>query len=150
MPIPFTASQIKAWLETGDHPTQQQFADWVDTLFYMNQQALDLATAADAAAAAAVAAVAARPGPKVLVALKNVAGTWTVAKQFGCTAVVSGFEILTVTFSTAFADTNYALLYSYSSSSGSSHPLITRNVGSFVMNLSGLTGSQSMDFALWP
>lgn len=57
MPIPFTASQIKAWFETADLPTQQQFADFVDTLFFMNQQAEDNATAAVATANAAAAAM---------------------------------------------------------------------------------------------
>lgn len=43
MPVPFTATQIKGWLETADQPTQQQFADWVDTMFHQDQQAFDTA-----------------------------------------------------------------------------------------------------------
>lgn len=50
MPVPFTATQIKAWFETGDVPTQQQFADFVDTIFHMVQQAQDQADAAVALA----------------------------------------------------------------------------------------------------
>jgi hypothetical protein len=35
MPVPFDATTIKSWYQTGDKPTQQQYHDWIDTMFYL-------------------------------------------------------------------------------------------------------------------
>ena len=52
MPVPFEATTIKSWYQTGDQPTQQQFADWIDTMFYQissMQNTIDELVAATAA-----------------------------------------------------------------------------------------------------
>jgi hypothetical protein len=35
MPVQ-TRDQLKQWFETGDYPTQQQFWDWIDSFFHVN------------------------------------------------------------------------------------------------------------------
>lgn len=56
MPIP-TRAELKAFFETGDQPTQAQFAELIDAIYDLVQGAQDTADAAETAAAAAVAAV---------------------------------------------------------------------------------------------
>lgn len=58
MPIP-TREELKEYFETGDTPTQAQFAEFIDAVYDLAQQAQDAADAA-AAAAAAVAGKTAR------------------------------------------------------------------------------------------
>ncbi len=55
MPVPYSQNNLKGRFQTGDTPTQQDFADLIDTLFYLNQVALDTSAAAVASAAAALA-----------------------------------------------------------------------------------------------
>ncbi len=38
MPVPYSAVNLKARFETGDIPTQQDFADLIDTMFALFQQ----------------------------------------------------------------------------------------------------------------
>ncbi|NJM13078.1 MAG: hypothetical protein HC889_15525 [Synechococcaceae cyanobacterium SM1_2_3] len=130
MPVPFTATQIKAWFETADLPTQQQFADLVDTMFYMIQQANDTAAAAVATADAAAASVSTCEG-FFRVDFANSTGTNPTAatvtefREHGCTFAVTNLGWTTtvansgdlsegylrfqvdVTFDSAMADTDY-------------------------------------------
>lgn len=50
MPIPQSQSILKSYFETGDFPTQAQFAEFIDTMFFLYQDAQ--ANAANALAAA--------------------------------------------------------------------------------------------------
>lgn len=56
MPIPESQATLKSFFETGDKPTQAQFAELIDTMFYLYQAAQTAANAAVVTANAAMAA----------------------------------------------------------------------------------------------
>ena len=142
MPVPFTATQIKAWFETADVPTQQQFADLVDTMFHMVQQANDTADAAVALAELASQCFG-------LVTFTYVTGSvvsYTVNRVEGCSVAVSytGSNVstyrqialtITITPTDNFADTDYVALLSFEGNSvvAEKEHTITRNLGSLVI-----------------
>lgn len=160
MPVPFTATQIKAWFETADVPTQQQFADFVDTLFHMVQQANDTADAAKALAANTAKCwgllTITYPGPSVAVTVERVEGcTVATSTAFISTAGTSGSYLwtyrttVTLTPLTAFADVDVAVV---------ANPLAkvtTRATGSLVFTFDtvfqqGVTASQQFNFLVMP
>lgn len=113
MPIP-TRAELKAYFETGDHPTEAQFAALVDAIYDLVQGATDVADAAAADAADAVALVAAR-APRAYAHFKyTTSGTdrWTVDNFVGCSIVLSGTfsRTATITFDTPIGDNKYTIL----------------------------------------
>lgn len=144
MPVPFTAAQIKAWFETADVPTQQQFADFVDTMFHMVQQANDTADAA-----VALAELASQCFGLVTFTYNHSSGSTlnlTVNRVQDCAFAASAVfstvgsyrkvaATLTITPTANFTDTNYAALLSFEGVAGDneSPPTLTRNVGSLVI-----------------
>ena len=59
--VPQTAAGLKAYFQTGETPTADQFSEWIDTMFYYIQGVFDSANAAAASAAAAAASAATNP-----------------------------------------------------------------------------------------
>ncbi len=135
MPVPFTAAQMKAWLETGDFPTQQQFADIIDTMMHLNQQALDLAQDAVDTVTSSVPLCSGlvkifRGGPPI---------SLTVVKQIRCAITLNGVGALissaggeevweadiTVTPTTNLPDTDFIFLATNMSSTlGATQPAV--------------------------
>ena len=107
MPIP-TRAELKAYFETGDHPTQAQFAALIDAIYDLAQQNSDDAAAAVASADAAVATVAAKT-PKAVAKVRYHSAQWVVDLQVGCTVALSGTQkrTMVLTFTTAMPDTIY-------------------------------------------
>lgn len=154
MPVPYTATQLKARFETGDVPTQQDFADLIDTVFHMSQQALDQADAAVALAekAAAVYALYSIDYPG-----GDGAMAYTVRRQVGCTVTMGTSRALatvssanshwlvtatiTITPDEDFADDDTTVLHNPShneNATGSTNYAvdaagITRAIGSIVI-----------------
>lgn len=117
MPIPQTQVNLRSYFETGDVPTQAQFAEFIDTMFYLYQQSQNTANAAVAAAAAATSATG-----RVLAKWTNAAVPVTVmssnTQSIVRTATAGGFYTFRVTFLTPFNSVNYLVL-----------PTITTGVG---------------------
>jgi hypothetical protein len=142
MPVPFTAAQMKAWLETGDFPTQQQLADIIDTMVHQNQQALDIAQAAQDLMADLVARVGTIYGAVLLTNTGSVAAT--EIHLHGCTIGLSGggvgaASVLTVTFDDVQPSDEYVCTFSCEKFSpyvaNAQEILITRNAGSVVFTI---------------
>ncbi len=154
MPVPYTAAELKARFETGDTPTQQDFADLIDTVFHMAQQAQDQADAAVALAEKASKcyglATVTYPGG-------DGAMTYTVNRATGCTFAIATARALeslggtsnywkvtvtlTITPTEDFADDDYTVLTSpainenHVSSNTDAHtvPTVVRTVASCVV-----------------
>ncbi len=111
MPIPETQANLKSFFETGDIPNQTQFASLIDTMFYNDQDAKNVANQAATDAAAAVAALASK-GAKVILSAQFVTGTgWVIRYSVGVSGLSGGSATaLTVTFTAGtFANANYAV-----------------------------------------
>lgn len=112
MPVPFDATTMKSWFETGDKPTQQQFADVIDTFMAKFQEAIDAAEAAEDAVTTFLAA----PGARAKAFVNTtVAAPPVVADSYGVSGVTSvgsggGTRTVRITFMSAFADTNYTFV----------------------------------------
>ena len=109
MPIPESAAVLKSYFQTGDKPTQAQFADWIDTMFSIVQ------TATDAAEAAAAAAAAAQKLRVLLVMTSN--ASMTIYENIGIDSVTVtagvGTQIFRFNFTNAFPDTKYHVTILY-------------------------------------
>lgn len=115
--MPLTRAALKALFETGDVPSQANYADLIDTFFDIVQEANDAAAAAAADAADALAIVEARAArcfgllKAVDVGLGN---DYAVDNVVGATIVLSGTDkrTVTVTFDEDLGDTKYTVLTS--------------------------------------
>lgn len=126
MPITPRAT-LKSYFETGDTPNQAQFAALVDTMFDLTQSLTDAAEAAAAVAADSI--------PKCLGRIKYQRGGGgagsiaAVLKDFGCTITLGATSLvstsgtnetndveLIITPDTDFADAEFVVLFSTSSS----------------------------------
>lgn len=139
MPIP-TRETLKAFLETGDVPTQAQFGQIIDAMYDMAQQAQDTADAAEAAVAAALPLVAKVYGAFTLTT--GLGAAVTPIHLEGCSIGLAYFFAslnthctVTITFDAAFPDANYVLtLQSYKTADGSPVTFTrTRAAGTIVM-----------------
>lgn len=101
MPIPQDQTVLKSYFETGKVPTQAQFAEWIDTMFALFQQAQTTANNAVAIASAIT------TGIRVF-GLVSSAGV--LQDGYGCATSQLGAGVVRITFDDAFADTNYTLL----------------------------------------
>jgi hypothetical protein len=110
MPIPQDQTVLKSYFETGDTPTQAQFAELIDTMFALVQAAQNTANAAQAtanslAASGALAKVFATvkaDGPPVL---EDGFGVSSVTSQ----ALSSGQRTVRINFTTPRADNHYTI-----------------------------------------
>lgn len=111
MPIP-TRAALKALFQTGDHPSEADFATLVDAIYDLSVEASDAAAAAVVTANSAAAFIAGRT-PKAWARIKSTGGgNWTLVYQVGCLVVLTGTKgsIVTVTFDPVpLADANYSL-----------------------------------------
>lgn len=153
MPIP-TRAELKAYFETGDHPTQAQFAALIDAMFDLFQEAIDQADAAVADAAAAVAYTEAR-SPRAYAHFKyTTVGTdrWTVDSAVGCTIVLSGTysHTATITFDEDIGDDKYTILLPGDEKGGSGPVVVAKSGTVLVLTLPGAPPSNldTSDFAV--
>jgi hypothetical protein len=157
-----TQLELYGLFQTGLAPSQQDFHDFIDTMFAGDNTTLQTAQAAQTAAAAAQATVSDMSG---LVAQAfgifaystrsdNVFGGVTVVRTVGCTATFSG-KNCTVTFTAPASTANYAVILS-STLAGSliaSTPIITRTTTHFSFALPTSNVSQTtaatLDFVVF-
>jgi hypothetical protein len=111
MPVPYSQANLKARFETGDIPTQQDYADLIDTFFSLFQTAEDDAAAALVAANAAAAGLAAWSGSFTTA---TVTFTETMNRNIASvTPTIVGVGVawdLRFNFTVAFANANYLVL----------------------------------------
>jgi hypothetical protein len=141
MPSIPTRAELKAYFETGDHPTQAQFAALIDAIYDLVQGATDVADAAAADAAAAVAYTEER-APRAYAHFKyTTTGTdrWTVDSAVGCTIVLSGAysHTATITFDTAIGDDKYTILWNGDEHGGAAPTLVSKASDVLVIQLPG-------------
>jgi hypothetical protein len=111
MPIPETQTNLKSFFETGDLPTQAQFAELIDTMFYLYNDAKDSADAATAVAAAAVASAEAVSAPVIVQFTNDEFTNAIVGLATGVASVVNiGAYNFRVTFTTPFLNTLYKVM----------------------------------------
>jgi len=116
MPIP-TREELKAYLETGDTPTQSQFGEIIDAIYDLAQAAQDTADAA-VATVATLQAKAARCYGVVEINTVSTTPGYTVIKVTDCTVVVAqvfsaGFRYnvtVTITPDDDFDDDDFVFL----------------------------------------
>jgi len=108
MPIPQDQTVLKSYFETGDTPTQAQFAELIDTLFSLFQ------TAQTTAAAAVTTANAANTGRAMVRANVSNITTHTIntlmsvnVASISYISTSGGFANYRMSFTTAYANTNY-------------------------------------------
>lgn len=111
--IPQTQSVLLSYFQTGDEPSQDQFAEFIGTMFYLYQATLNQATAAAASAAAAVAAAQASGPLAYCRCILNTLQDFTITKNSNI-ASVAGVNVvgvpITFTFTTPLPDTKYVPL----------------------------------------
>lgn len=131
--IPQTETVLKSYFVDGATPTEAQFAELIGTLEYLYNESLSAANNAVATANAAKTIA-----PHCYARVRYSSGVWIIDRQVGCTAAVNtGTKQVTLTFSTALADTVYPYL---ATESGNSITAYTQNVGSLVATLNHATG----------
>src|SRR5271165_3076897 len=113
--VPQTATILKSYFQTGNFPTAEQFAEFVDTMFYLyndalNQAQTDATNALNTALAGEPNVIAAftlglgfaGPGPALVGSTVGVA-SWNAINQ-------SGIQVtLVVNFTKPFANLNYKI-----------------------------------------
>lgn len=147
MPIP-TREDIKAYFQTGDHPTQAEFAAMIDAMYDMAQQSDAKAAAAVATANAAEGRSARCFGLVKFVHTTTAAPTPTTLKANNCTMTVaftltgtSGAyrlydTVVTIVPTTDFADVNFVV-----------SPELERAVSAY-MNLNSLGSGLSYGYVI--
>lgn len=130
MPIPESAATLKSYFQTGDKPTQAQFADFIDTMYALFQEAIDTAEAAEAA----VTALTSSGFLAKAFANTTAAAPPVVAESAGIASITSislggGQRTIRITFTTAFADTNYTyVVTALSAGTSTAVTQVTKNV----------------------
>jgi hypothetical protein len=133
-------AELKALFQTGDTPLQQDFSDWIETMFANDATATQAAEDAAASAAAAEVSVSGL-GFSYFVVAKYAAGVWTI--QGGHKNVASVTRIsdskVRITFAVAFANTDYAAATGLGLLKGQNGQLltVTRNVAYVEITQSG-------------
>lgn len=157
-----TQLELYGLFQTGLAPSQQDFHDFIDTVFAGDTATMQVAQAAQTAAAAAQTTVANLSG---LVARAfgaasystrdGLAPGFTVLQHVGCTVSVSGITC-TVTFNTPATTTNYIVIFSstLAGSLNTNTPIITRTTThfSFALPATSLTqgaATVSLDFVVF-
>lgn len=119
--VPQTLPNLLSYFQTGDTPTQDQFEELIRTMFFLYQETLDAAAAAEASAAA-VEAAAAQYGPRILLTAtipNTSSNVWTNRYSRGVASIAhvsaSGVgadakRVLQVNFSAALSDAYYIAL----------------------------------------
>lgn len=141
MPIP-ARETLKAYLETGDTPTQAQFEEIIDAMYDMAQAAQDTANAA-VAAAEAIAAASIKASGFIRVGENIASWAWpanpphAVLRETGCSiSVATAYAgasppligaTITVDFNTASANEFYNLRI-YKLGAGLNNAYSTRNI----------------------
>lgn len=118
MAIPQSQATLKSYFETGDMPSQAQFAELIDTMFYLYNEVVASSAAAASDAADALDAVN-NYGPKVLAKFTSngatvtlTAGSLNVASVTKVAGSGVGPFTYRITFTTAFASGAYKTLTS--------------------------------------
>jgi hypothetical protein len=105
MTIPQTQAVLLSYFQTGAEPTQDEFAEFIETMFYLYNEAVNAAAAAQAAQAAA-------PGPVVILSVTIAGGVATLTgAQTNVASLVPSGENFALTFTTAFGNTTYKALF---------------------------------------
>jgi hypothetical protein len=111
--IPQTQTVLQSYFQTGDMPSQDQFDELIGTMFYLFNESVSNAAAAAASAAAAAASAALLPISASLTltsgTVVSLAGANGIASA--AVAVVSASYRVTLTFTGAFANTNYKVFF---------------------------------------
>ena len=141
--IPQTQTILKSYFQTGSEPTQDQFAEFIGTMFYLYQGTLNAANAAIATADATQAAQAGAPGPVVIANIVNnaVVGTLTGVTSWLQQAGFGSNWILT--FAAPFANTNYKVLVT------GNLPQPTLALGTLTFNLANIHNPSGL-ILIWP
>lgn len=144
MAIPQSQTTLKSYFETGDVPTQAEFAELIDTMFALYQDAIDSADAAQAAADAAEAAALAGAAKAIVSATYN-AGWTIIGNDLNVDSITIVGGSVRVTFTEAFADANYVVVASvYGTVAFSSGALaitsVTQATGNVALTLNGTAG----------
>lgn len=120
MPVVIPQSEVilRSHFETGDKPTQDQFAEFIGTMFYLAQRAQDTADAA-----LAVAALARARAPLVLVSATypGSGADYNMDQRLNVDTVqasgsVGGDRVIRVSFTEALPSTAYVVLVTLFSS----------------------------------
>lgn len=134
MPIPQDQAVLKSYFNTGDKPTEAQFAELIDTMFALYQDAKDTANGAVALIAAAAARY-----PRVYGYIKKVPPT--LVNGYGIATVTTITLGVRITFTTPFADTNYTILLTEVDGYSGANPSVyisAKNVAWVDVKMSGV------------
>lgn len=113
--VPQDLTTLLSYFETGDKPTQDQFEELIRTMFYLYQQTVDAAEAAQAVVTALTGSI---PTVWARARYNHSPNTVTLDGAYNASAAVvtsDGLKHVKITFDDAAPDTNYWL---YSSVSG--------------------------------
>jgi hypothetical protein len=111
--VPQTAAGLKAYFQTGLIPTAEQFAEFIDTMYYLYTEIVDAANAAAASAAAAQLAAQDTPIVSCYINWPGGAGTQTlqgVSKNVASIAfssTIGAYNSVQINFTNAMANTYY-------------------------------------------
>lgn len=148
--IPQTQTILLSYFQTNDVPTEDQFKELIGTMFYLYNDMVNRATAAEDTANEALALV--ESLCPTAVARGNYAGnaanfngTHTGVASIAAIDPGSGL-VIRFTFTTPFANTNYKTVYS-----GANSGIVNRNVAYVDFGFPiGLTATQfTVTFAAW-
>jgi hypothetical protein len=158
--VPQTQTILESYFQTGDMPTQDQFQEFIDTMFYLYEQmteaAADAATAAAAATATANAALALAPAVLLQGTITISGGAvtgFTLVSQLNVAGFAAensggGTGIIDVTFTTPFANADYKVL-----TGGSFAPFnLTPATTGLSMNITATgaaAGTHFFSLAIW-
>ena len=145
--IPQTQTVLKSYFQSNSIPTQAQYAELIDTMFwYVNQTySNSLVSATNAAKAQAVFKAgsnflipAADTNAVPLLFSNNVAAVGDVYYHGGG----PDYHIFTVSFQSSLGSTNYAVYFSNNFTNAASFAVISNGLGGFVFKTSGVLGSR--------
>ncbi len=121
--VPQDLSTLLSYFQTGDKPTQDQFEELIRTMFYLYQETVDAAAAAQAVVTALTGSI---PTMWARARYNQSPNTVTLDGAYNATASVvtsAGLKQVRITFDDAAPDTNYWL---YSSVSGLVLPTVSK------------------------
>ena len=107
--IPQTEPVLKSYFETGDKPTEDQFVEFVGTMFHNDQVTQGQAAAAEATADAALAAATTAALLKATFVAIGTNYTINAQKNVASVQFVATNSRLRINFTTPFADANYII-----------------------------------------
>jgi hypothetical protein len=112
--VPQTVDNLIAYFRNGDKPDEDQFEEFIRTMFFLYNDMVNKAAAAQAAAEAAADLLADGRTPTAMMTVtgSNLAAPAFVGSHFGVASVAWDAPHLkmVITFDAAFANTNYKIL----------------------------------------